>query len=201
MKKKQQTKKSGLKASGISKSQKEEINQNKTNKLIMSILTVLGVIILGFIILYLTNYFFVENNNLKVNISTDKKLEYLTIAGNEELISTQKYVSDLDYTMRYDIQNFSVFKHKEQDIYKFSKDERVLFVVEKSENPNNCLTSDLNIEYSNCLIEVDDYTSNYYITKNNSTYKITIKSLKIADFPDEVKAKVNYMLNNFEILD
>ncbi len=147
------------------------------------------------------NYFFVENNNLKVNISTDKKLEYLTIAGKEELISTQKYVSDLDYTMRYDVQNFSVFKYKDQDIYKFGKDERVLFVVEKSEVPNNCLTSDLNIEYSNCLIDVDDYTSNYYITKNNSTYKITIKSLKISDFPDEANAKVDYMLNSFEILD
>ncbi len=171
----------------------------KSNKFIMSFLIVLGVLILGFIIIYLMNYFFVERINLKVNISTDKKLEYITVAGNEELVSTQKYVSDLSYSMRYDINKFSVFKDKTQDIYKFLKDDRVLLVVEKSELPKNCTSSDLDLEYNNCIVNIDDYTSNYYITKDNVTYKITIKSLNVTDLKDEAEPKINYMLNNFEI--
>ena len=51
-------------------------------------------------------------------MSTDKQLEYLELEGQREMIMTQNYVSDLSYTMRYDIEKFKVFKTKEISNFK-----------------------------------------------------------------------------------
>lgn len=181
------------------KTKKEEKKLNK-NTVIMKILTFLGVVIFGFILIYLMYYFFVTKSDIKINMSTDKKLEYITIEGNEELIATQKYVSDLNYTMRYDINNFKVFKYKNQDIYKNLNDERVLVVVEKSNIPSNCVTTPAENEYNNCYIKVDDYTEEHYISTSAIIYKITIKTPGTVEYKEGVSTRINYMLNSFNIV-
>ena len=122
--------------------------------------------------IYLMYHFFVEKSDIKINMSTDKQIEYITIEGNEELIMTQKYVSDLEYSMRYDMTDFKVFKYKTQDIYKNLNDERVLVVVEKSTLPSNCTTITSTKEYNSCLVKIDNYTEEHYISTNTKVYKI-----------------------------
>jgi len=179
---------------------KEINNSIQKNNLIMKILVVLGVIVLSISLVYLMNYFFVEKSYIKINMSTDKKLEYVTINGKEELISTQKYVSDLNYTMRYDINKFSVFKYKLQDIYRYKDDERILVVVEKSPLPNACTQSSLDMAYNNCKVKIDNYTDEYYISTNGKTYKITIKTSNGPSYTRETKELINYMINSFEMV-
>lgn len=174
--------------------------QCEKNTIIMKILVVLGVIVLIAAILYLMNYFFVEKSYLKINMSTDKKLEYITIEGEEELITTQKYVSDLNYSMRYDVDRFTVFKYKKQDIYKFVEDERILVVVEQSGLPSYCETSDLKMAYNNCYVKVDNYTEEFYISTNGRTYKITIKSPSTSEYEEGIKTRMDYMINSFEMI-
>lgn len=191
--------KKNVKQAKNNKTQKEEKKINK-NTIIMKTLTFLGVVIFGFILIYLMYYFFVMKSDIKINMSTDKKLEYMTIEGNEELIATQKYVSDLNYTMRYDINNFKVFKYKTQDIYKNLNDERVLVVVEKSNIPANCVTTPAENEYNNCYIKVDDYTEEHYISTSAIVYKITIKTPGTTEYKEGVSTRINYMLDSFNIV-
>lgn len=191
--------KKNVKQTKNNKTQKEEKKLNK-NTIIMKTLTFLGVVIFGFILIYLMYYFFVMKSDIKINMSTDKKLEYMTIEGNEELIATQKYVSDLNYTMRYDINNFKVFKYKTQDIYKNLNDERVLVVVEKSNIPANCVTTPAENEYNNCYIKVDDYTEEHYISTSAIVYKITIKTPGTTEYKEGVSTRINYMLDSFNIV-
>lgn len=170
------------------------------NTIIMKTLTFLGVIIFCFILIYLMYYFFVTESDIKINMSTDKKLEYVTIEGNEELIATQKYVSDLNYTMRYDINNFKIFKYKNQDIYKNLKDERVLVVVERSTLPTNCAITTSQNEYNNCYIKIDDYTEEHYISTSSVVYKITIKTPGTTEYKEGIEKRINYMLDSFSIV-
>ena len=170
------------------------------NTMVMKILMVLGTILLLMAVLYFMYYFFIEKNNLKVNMSTDKQLEYITLEGEEELITTQKFVSDLEYSMRYDINNFTVFKYKQQDIYKFEEDERILIVVERSGLPNSCdASSSLDMAYNNCYVQVDNYTEEYYISTNGRTYKITVKAPNTSEYVEGIKSRMNYMINTFEM--
>lgn len=171
----------------------------KKNNIIIKLLVALGVAILCFIIIYLMNHFFVKNSDIKINMSTDKKLVYLNINETEELITTQKYVSDLKYSMRYDVNNFTVFKYKEQDIFKVTGDERSLLVVEKSTVPEKCSETEINDEYSNCYIKLDDYTEEYYISDNGTTYKLTIKSPNTEAFDNDTRYRMDYMLKTFEM--
>lgn len=187
--------KNNVKKSNIS----SPVKENKNNTIQMKILVFLGVAILFVAIVYLMNYFFVEKSYIKINISTDKKLEYIEIEGERELISTQKYVSDLNYSMRYDIDNFEVFKYKTQDIYKFINNERVLVVVEESLLPNSCSAGSLDMIYNNCYVKVDDYTEEHYISTNGKTYRITVKSPNTSEYESGVKTRINYMLSSFEI--
>ncbi len=168
-----------------------------SNAFVMKALVVFGVIfsILGAI--YLMKYFFVERSYIKINMSTDKKLEYLTINGQEELITTQKYVSDLNYSMRYDTRNVEVFKYKSQDIFKFINDEKILIVVESSKLPSNCTLSSNN--YSNCTIEVDNFTEEHYIAFKGKSYKITVKTPNTSKNEEKITKRISYMLNSFEI--
>jgi len=176
---------------------KEKITKNVV---IMKVLVVLGVFVLCFIAIYLMNYFFVEKSYIKINISTDKELEYVLIEGDKELITTQKYISDLDYSMRYDIKNFTVFKYKNQDIFRFINDERVLVIVEESGLPNLCYSGSLDMTYNNCYVQVDNYTEEHYITTNGKTYKITVKSPNTPEYKEGVNDRINYMLNSFKMI-
>ncbi len=180
--------------------EKEPSKKTSRNKLIMKILIFLGVIVLGVTLIYLMNYFFVEHNDIKINMSTDKKLEYITVAGEQELISTQKYVSDLDYSMRYDINNFVVFKYKDQDYFKFADSEKIVVIVSKSTVPSSCNSqTTLENNYNNCYLKVDDYTEEYYISEQGVTYKITVKSLNTKEYVQNIEPRISYMLNTFEM--
>lgn len=176
------------------------VKNNGKNTIIMKVLVVFGVIILCFALVYLMNYFFVEKSYIKINMSTDKKLEHITLEGERELITTQKYVSDLNYTMRYDVNNFTVFKYKHQDIFKFKSDDKILVIVEKSGLPNSCTSGTLDMEYNNCYVKIDNYTEEYYISTNGKTYKITIKSPNTTEYISGVKTRINYMLKSFEMV-
>jgi len=178
-----------------------EKDKSTRNTLIMQILVILGVIILCVTIVYLMNYFFVKKSYIKINMSTDKQLEYIKVDGNEELITTQKYVSDLSYTMRYDTNKFTVFKYKGQDIYRFKNNEKILVVVEKSVLPSTCSDATLDMEYNNCYIALDNYTDEYYISKNESTYKVTVKNPNTTDYENGVKTRIEYMIKSFEMND
>lgn len=178
---------------------KQDNKQLEKNTIIMKTLTFFGVVIFGFILIYLMYYFFVTKSDIKINMSTEKKLEYMTIEGNEELIATQKYVSDLNYSMRYDINNFKVFKYKSQDIYKNLNDERVLVVVEKSNMPANCVSTPAENEYNNCYIKLDDYTEEHYISTSSIVYKITIKTPGTTEYKESVATRINYMLDSFKM--
>lgn len=179
---------------------KQDNKQLEKNTIIMKTLTFFGVVIFGFILIYLMYYFFVTKSDIKINMSTEKKLEYMTIEGNEELIATQKYVSDLNYSMRYDINNFKVFKYKSQDIYKNLNDERVLVVVEKSNMPANCVSTPAENEYNNCYIKLDDYTEEHYISTSSIVYKITIKTPGTTEYKESVATRINYMLDSFKMV-
>lgn len=174
--------------------------KSSSNDVKMKVLTLLGVIVLMVSIVYLMYYFFVKKNNLQVNMSTEKKIEYIMLEGQKELITTQKFVSDLNYSMRYDVDQFNVFKYKNQDIYQFIKDERVLLVVEKSSLPNHCEASSLEMEYHNCFVTVDNYTEEYYISTNGLTYRITVKSPNNSEYKEGVKARMDYMINTFNMI-
>ena len=176
------------------------MKNNSKNEVVMKTLVFIGVLIFCFIIIYLMYHFFVEKSDIKINMSTDKQIEYITIEGTEELIMTQKYVSDLGYSMRYDVTDFKVFKYKTQDIYKNLNDERVLVVVEKSQIPSNCTTITSTKEYNNCYIKVDNYTEENYISSKNQVYKITIKTPGTTEYLEGTRVRIEHMLNTFSIM-
>jgi len=195
--KKNVTKKTNYKATnGKSNSKKGNITRNT---IIMKILIFLGVVILCGIIIYLMNYFFVEKSYIKINMSTDKKLEYVMLNGKEELVTTQKYVSDLSYSMRYDVDNFMVFKYKSQDIYKYLTDEKILIIVEETMLPTTCSSGSLDMEYNNCYVKIDNYTEEHFISTNGRTYRLTVKTPNNTTLDKKLEDKINYMLSSFEI--
>ncbi len=164
-------------------------------------LEILGVIILFIAIIYGVYYFFFKNSDITKNMSTDKKFDYIDVAGktDPDLIATQKYVSDLDYSMRYDIEQFRVLKVKGNDIYKYLKSDGVALMVSKSEIPSNCVNASLDMLYSTCLIKIDKDTEEYYVGTSEGAYKITIKTNYFATHADGFKERVNYMLSSFII--
>ncbi|MBE5806326.1 MAG: hypothetical protein E7313_06470 [Clostridiales bacterium] len=174
-------------------------DKSNRNSLIMNILVVLGVIVLCVIIVYLMNYFFVEKSHIKINISTDKKLEFIMVGEEDELVTTQKYVSDLNYSMRYITTEFTVFKYKEQDIYKNVNNDSILVVVEPSDLPSTCPSVELANEYNSCYLTIDNYTDEYYISNNNNIYKLTVKKPNAKDYTSFIKSEISYMINSFEI--
>lgn len=195
--KKNVTKKTNYKATnGKSNLKKGNITRNT---IIMKILIFLGVSILCGIIIYLMNYFFVEKSYIKINMSTDKKLEYVMLNGKEELVTTQKYVSDLSYSMRYDVDNFMVFKYKSQDIYKYLTDEKILIIVEETMLPTTCSSGSLDMEYNNCYVKIDNYTEEHFISTNGRTYRLTVKTPNNTTLDKKLEDKINYMLSSFEI--
>lgn len=172
-------------------------NGKNKNVVIMKILVFLGVAILFFITTYTMYHFFVEKSNIKINMSTDKKLEYLTINGQRKMIMSQNYISDLSYSMRYDIESFKIFKYKGQDFFKNLNDERILVVIEKATTPSNCSTITTNTEFNECYIKVDNYTEEYYYSANNKVYKITVKTPGFQSVDEDTKARINHMLESF----
>ena len=180
-----------------SKSNYGKKTKNSKSTLKMKILVVLGILVLGFILIYLMKYYFIDKSYIKINMSTDKKIEYIKVDGKEELMSTQKYVSDLNYSMRYDIDNFKVFKYKNQDIYKNINDIRILLAVEKSSLTKPCSVSKTETGYNSCYVKLDNFTEEYYITTNGRTYKVTVKTPGSSELSEGTKQRISYMINSF----
>ena len=170
-----------------------------SNDFVMKVLVFLGVVMLFTASVFLMYYFFVKKSNIEINMSTDKKTDYITIKGEKELITTQKYVSDLQYSMRYDVNNISVFKYKKQDIFKFNEADKILVVVEKSDIPSNCSPVTNETEYASCVVKIDNYTEEHYFSTNMRTYKITIKTPNPTIYGEDIKARINYMLETFKM--
>ena len=179
----------------------KKVTKLPRNTIIMKILVFLGVIILCFAILYLMNYFFVEHNDIKINMSTDKKVEFIDVDGNDKLITTQKYVSDLNYSMRYDINNFTVFKYHNQDFYKYKEEDKIIVIVETYKFTNNCTMETENQGYSKCTLTVDNFTEKTYYTQGKKTFKVTVKNPNTKDYEKNIKPLVEYMLKSFEMTD
>lgn len=174
-------------------------NNKIRNNIIMKVLIFLGVVILCGVTIYLMKYFFVDKSYIKINMSTDKKLEYVILNGKEELITTQKYVSDLSYSMRYDVDNFTVFKYKSQDIYRYLADEKILIIVEETMLPTACSAGTLEMAYNNCYVKIDNYTEEHFVSTNGRTYRLTIKTPNNTTLDKVLEDKIEYMLNSFEI--
>ena len=174
-------------------------NSFDKNKPLTKLLIFLGTIILGILIILVMKHFFVDKNNIGINYSTEKKLEYIVLDGEKELISTQRYVSDLGYNMRYDVERFKVFKYKNQDIYKFVENESVLVLVEKSSLPSDCSSKPLENGYSNCYKFIDETMDEYYITSNNKTYRVLVKTPVDTEYTKGVKVRISYMISTFTI--
>ncbi len=181
-----------------SKGTSKRTNKLSKNTIIMKVLVFLGVIILSFVVVYLMNYFFIEHNDIKINMSTEKKLEYLQIDGSKKLITTKKYVSDLNYSMRYDVDNFTVFKYHSQDFYKYNDEEKIIVIVEKSSLPDNCIDESESQKLIKCTLTIDDFTEENYFSQDKNTYKITIKNPNTNNYNKNVKPFIDYMLNSFE---
>lgn len=176
----------------------EDKNKNEIEKTFgMKVLVFLGVVVSCAICIYLMNYFFVKKSYIKINISTDKKVDYIKINGSDKAIITQKFVSDLNYSMRYDVDTFKVVKYKNQDMYKYVDAEKIFVIVEKGVTPASCSTPGEEI-YNSCMITLDDFSTEYYVTKNKITYKITVKTPGKNNYKEEIKSRINYMLNSFE---
>ncbi len=172
------------------------------------LLVLIGVMILCAIAYYLSDYFFVKNSNLQKNMSTDKNVTCIDMSGRsvecgDEVkkitTTTQKYVSDMAYTMRYDTAAFKVFKYKGQDYYRFLNNDSIMVIVERGIIPSSCLTSNLENNYNNCYVMLDNFTEEFYVTKTNRTYKITIKKPGFNEYTEDIKARTLYMLNSFEM--
>ena len=70
---------------------KEESKKFPSNDFVRKAFIFMGTVFFILAILYLMNYFFIKHNDILVNMSTDKKLEYINVSGKDELITTQKY--------------------------------------------------------------------------------------------------------------
>ena len=183
----------------VTKRVDEKVEDTKKDTFIMKTLVFLGTVFLIATLVYLMYFFFVKHSDIKINMSTDKKVLYMTFNGEEELVTTQKYVSDLDYSMRYDVKKISVFKYKDQDIFKFNDAEKILVVVEHAKVPSNCTSAPLDNSYNSCTIAKDDYTLEYYISLDNKTFKITVKTPNGAREDETIQKRIDYMLYNFSI--
>lgn len=162
----------------------------------------LGTILFMAIVVSLFYYFFVYRVNLKINISTEKQIEFLEVDGQKVQLTTQKYISDLKYSMRYDVDKFKVFKYQEQDIYKGVEDEDVLVVVEKSQVPSSCgENTSLKNSYNNCNILISSDTEEYYVYKDKDVYKITVKLPVGIAYQKNYNEKITAMLDSFKMED
>lgn len=165
----------------------DEIFENDKSfkkRIILIVSTLLFVILIAF----LMYYFFFQKADLQINISTDKKFEFVYFDNEKKQLITQKYISDLGYSMRYDIENFKVFKYQEQDIYKCTTNSDIVIKVEKTSLPSACSNSStsLNFSYNSCeLLNALD-NKEYYLYDKNNIYKITLS------LPDELRSQNNY---------
>lgn len=159
-----------------------------------------GTILFMAITVSLFYYFFFYRVNLKINISTEKQIEFLEVDGEKIQLTTQKFISDLKYSMRYDVDKFKVFKYQEQDIYKGVEDEDVLVVVEKSKVPTSCgENASLKNSYNNCNILISSDTEEYYIYKDSDVYKITVKLPVGISYQKNYNEKITTMLDSFKM--
>lgn len=165
----------------------DEIFENDKSfkkRIILIVSTILFIILIA----SLMYYFFFQKADLQINISTDKKFEFVYFDNEKKQLITQKYISDLGYSMRYDIENFKVFKYQEQDIYKCTTNSDIVIKVEKASLPSACNNSSFSTKFSYNSCEFLNALENeeYYLYDKNNIYKITLS------LPDELREQNNY---------
>lgn len=183
------------------KKEKNKIMVFDPKKSSTKVLLLLGTTILCLLSILIMKHFFIDKSFINTNYSTDRKLVYIQIEGQEELIATQKYISTLGYDMRYDIERFKVFRYKNHDVFKSLDDENVLIMVEKAILPGDCNSVPLEKGYNNCYKIIDKTSEEYYISYGNRVYRILIKTPGGFEYEEGVKKRINYMINTFEILE
>lgn len=174
-------------------------NIEKTKKTFtMKFLILCGTVLFALAIINLMYYFFVKKNDIYINMSTDKQVNYIEVNNENTVILTQKYVSDLNYNMRYDMNLFRVFKFGSTDYYRYLEDESIIVSVEKSNKPSQCINNNES-DRSDCYVFVDEYTEIYYLTNNNNIYKVTVKNVYNSG-NEKLINEVKFMLNSFEFV-
>ena len=172
--------------------------KNKSKGLLKIIIAICIIFICVCAIFFIKDLF-KENGDTKLNYSTEEKEVTIMLEGQEESITTKKYVSDLGYSMRYDIDRFEVSKNKNQDVYKFIYNDEVIVFVEKSSLPKNCEKASLKNDYNNCHKYIDETKEEYYIYDGDKVYKVLIKTPGGTEYSEGVKVRINYMINTFKI--
>lgn len=181
---------------------KDEINEifdkdkSFKKKLIIFISTILLVILIAGLIYY----FFFKKLDLRNNISTDKQFETIEVDGKKEQLVTQKFISGLGYSMRYDVDSYQVFKYNDSDIYKNIKDNNVVISVSKAKLPDACnLEKNEKFDYSSCEL-INGYDNlEYYIYEKKNIYKIVVSLPQESKDVNNNEIIVNKMLNSFKI--
>lgn len=169
------------------------IKGSTTKKIIITI----GVILVLILIILLMYHFFVKKSYITCNYSTDKKIEYITLNGKQEVMTTQKYIGCTpDYTIRYDVDSFDVFKYKDEDIFKYKNNEGVAILIRETEYPTKCDTS-IDIDSITCHITEGDDKDIYYMSKDNKNYQIIVKTPEYSELASSVNSRINYMLKTF----
>ena len=187
----------------IDSREKEEIEETfeKDKSFKKKLILIIGTTLFLILVIFLMYYFFFKKADLQINISTDKKFEFVYFNNEKTQFITQKYISDLGYSMRYDIENFKVFKYQDQDIYKCTTNSDIVIKIEKATLPSVCSKSSTTekFTYNSCEYLNDLANEEYYLYDKNNIYKITLS------LPDELKNQNNYgeitdrMLSSFNI--
>ena len=160
----------------------------------------MGTIIMCLLAILIMKHFFVDKSNITNNYSTDKRLVYVTIEGSEELVATQKYVSDSGYDMRYDVERFKVYRFRNQDVFKSLENDGLIMLIEKAILPADCNSDPLKTGYNSCYKYIDALKEEYFISVYDRVYKITVNIQSENDYNNELKERIKYMISTFEIL-
>ncbi len=163
------------------------------------ILILLCTIIVCAIVCYFIRDSFKDKGETKLNYSIEEKSETIILEGQEESITTKKYISDLKYSMRYDIDRFKVSKNNKQDVYTFIDNKDVVVFVEKSTLPNDCKKESFENGYNNCYKYIDETKEEYYVYDGDRVYKVKVKTPGGIEYSEGVKVRINYMINSFKM--
>lgn len=181
---------------------KEDVNEifEKDKSFKKKVIIFISTIILVCLIFFLIYYFFFKKLDLINDISTDKSFETIEVNGTKEQLVTQKFVSSLGYSMRYDVDSYEVFKYNDSDIYKNTVDNNIVISVSKSKLPSICsLEKNDKFNYNSCELINGFDNQEFYIYENNIAYKIVISLPQESKDKNNSEIILNKMLNSFII--
>jgi len=153
------------------------------------------------------SYLFINNvfNQNKLDVSIDKKQEIIYLEGIKEEITTMKYISSLGYHLRYDIDNFSILKDENKDIYKTINPEVYVVVEISTISYEKLLKNNYEKDILNgidTLYYIENNKEYIYLKGNDKTFLITINCPNTPEYKEGFYSRIIQMLDNgFEIND